>query len=119
MTDIWNEARGIVDERRNRGDERDAVIDKILDQEIVPDVPMSDAEINIFVGALQMAAADTTANQLLTHILYLAMHPGVQEKSRKELDAVCGDARIPRWSDFGSCPYVNCIIKEGNRVHAM
>lgn len=119
MTDIWQQARGIVDERRARVDKRDSVIDNILDEKIVPDVPMSDAEVNIFVGALQMAAADTTENQLPTHILYPAKRPNVQEKARAELDAACGSDRIPRWSDFASCPYINCIVKEGNRVHAM
>ena len=117
LTEIWTEARCIVDERRDRGDVRDCIIDAMLDDEIQPDAPMDDQLVNNFVGSLQMATADTTGHTLLTHIMYLAKHPHVQQKARKELDLVCGTERLPCWTDFDQLPYINCIVKEGNRIH--
>lgn len=26
-------------------------------------------------------------------------------------------SRLPLWSDYGKLPYINCIIKEGMRIH--
>ena len=117
LTEISAEARRNVDERRRRGDKRSSIIDKLLNKEILADVVMSDVQLNNFVGSIQAATADTTGSAIITHILYLASHPSFQDKARKELDAVCGLDRIPKWSDFDSCPYINCIMKEGNRIH--
>lgn len=116
MTETWQEARRIVDERRENGDWRDSLIDQVLGGAVSSDAPMSDTELNNFLGIVQMANADTSKNQLLTHILHLAANPHVQQKARKELDAVCGTSRSPRWSDFEKLPYIDCIVKEGNRI---
>lgn len=64
-------------------------------------------------------AADTTSCAMLTHILFLGKHPEVQRKAQIELDRVCGVERMPLWSDFKDVPYMNCIIKEGQRVRPM
>lgn len=52
---------------------------------------------------------------LLTIILAITKYPDVQERARKELDAVCGTERTPLFSDFEKLPYINCIIKEALR----
>ncbi|KAI3558589.1 cytochrome P450 2D18 [Colletotrichum abscissum] len=116
ITNIWTKAREDVELRRSQGIRRESLIDKLLDEEIKCDVPLSYTAFNNFLGGLQMAAADTTATATLTNIMLLAKHPEAQEKARVELDRVCGTKRFPNWSDFKSLPYINCIVKEGLRA---
>ncbi|KAK1522872.1 cytochrome P450 2D18 [Colletotrichum paranaense] len=116
ITNIWTKAREDVELRRSQGIRRESLIDKLLDEEIKCDVPLSYTAFNNFLGGLQMAAADTTATATLTNIMLLAKHPEAQEKARVELDRVCGTERFPNWSDFKSLPYINCIVKEGLRA---
>jgi cytochrome P450 len=119
MTATWLDARKRVDERRRHGDERNSLADRLLSGETKSDVPMNDTQLCNFLGVLQEAGSDTTASMMLTHILFLAKHPWVQEKARMELDRVCGTARMPLWEDFKDLPYINCIVKEGMRIRPM
>ncbi|KAF6840287.1 cytochrome p450 [Colletotrichum plurivorum] len=116
MTGVWRDARERVDARRSAGDRRDSLLDRILDGEIVSDVPLTYSGVNNLIGGIHQAAADTTATAVLTTILFLAKHPEFQDKARVELDRVCGTARMPVWSDFEDLPYINCIVKEGLRM---
>ena len=61
--------------------------------------------------------ADTTAIAVSTTLRYIAKHPLVQEKARVELDRVCSVDRMPTWHDFNVLPYINCIMKEGQRMN--
>ncbi|KAF2125588.1 cytochrome P450 oxidoreductase-like protein [Dothidotthia symphoricarpi CBS 119687] len=115
-TGTWTEARERVETRRSKGDKRDSLIDRILDEKVKFDVPLNDTQFNNLLGAVHMGASDTTATSTLTTILYLAKNPEVQEKARVELDRVCGTSRTPKWSDFDQLPYINCIVKEGLRI---
>lgn len=119
MTDTWNEARRLVDQRRAKGDKRNSFIDKLLNEDIKLDVPHSYTELNNYLGAVHQGGADTTSSAVLTHIIHLAKHPHFQEKARVELDRVCRTDRMPVWSDFKDLPYINCIIKEGLRIRPM
>jgi cytochrome P450 len=112
---IWGHARKLVDERRARGDIRPCLIDQKMDEYNEKGWPMTQQAFNILFGELLEAGADTTANQILTLILALAKNPKIQERARKEIDAVCGIDRAPLFSDFDKMPYINCIIKEGLR----
>lgn len=116
MTSIWAEARERVEKRRRDGDVRESLMDRILDESIVPDIPMSYSQVNNFFGTVNMGASDTTSGHILTSILFLAQYPEFQEKARKELAEVCGTERMPEWSDFKKLPYINCIVKEGLRI---
>lgn len=115
MDRIWGTGRKLVEERRSRGDTRACMIDDKLDEYTKNGWPMSQVAFNNLFGELMEAGADTTANQILTIILALAMNPDVQVKARKELDAVCGTERAPLFSDFDQLPYINAIVKEGLR----
>jgi cytochrome P450 len=115
MDNVWGTARQMVDERRSKGDKRECMIDLKLDEYNKNGWPLSQHGFNNLFGELMEAGTDTTANQILTLILALAKNPEIQEKARKEIDAVCGDERAPLFSDFDKLPYVNCIIKEGLR----
>lgn len=112
---VWGKARNIVEERRKKGDHRDCIMDHLIDEYDAKGWPMSQHAFNNLVGEVVEGAADTTAAQLLTLILAFATHPHVQEKARKEIDALCGPDKPPKFSDFKDLPYINQIIKEGVR----
>lgn len=103
-------------ERRQRGDIRISLADRLIGGEVQSDKDMSIRQESNFLGTLQQGASDTTASMLLTSILFLAKNPWVQKKAQAELDRVCGDDRMPTWQDFKELPYINCIVKEALRV---
>jgi cytochrome P450 len=92
-------------------------MDELLDDESVKlDAAFHGTKLANFVGALMQAAAETTALTMRTSIMFLATHPSVQDKAQKELDALCGVDRMPKFADFKDLPYINCIMKEGLRI---
>lgn len=117
MDSTWSEARRRVEERRATGVRRNCIIDNLLDDYESKGWPQSISQhaFTNLMGEMIEGGADTTSAQLLTLILAFALNPHVQEKARKEIDAVCGTLRSPLWTDFASLPYINCIIKEGMR----
>ncbi|KAI0718513.1 CyP450 monooxygenase [Cerioporus squamosus] len=56
--------------------------------------------------------ADTTLSTVQTFFLAMASYPEVQKKAQAELDAVVGSSRLPEYSDQGSLPYINALVKE-------
>lgn len=114
--EMWAKARSIVDKRREAGDKRECLVDQKLDEFEAKGWPMPEWIWNEFMGKTIEGGAETTSNQLLTLVLALAAYPAVQVKARKEIDAACGTDRMPLFlQDFKSCPYINCIVKEGMR----
>lgn len=116
---LWRECRQRVDKRRAEGDKRDSIMDRILDGSIKPEVPMTDVQINHMCGVLIEGAAATVADSLRTSVLFLGKFPEFQDRAREEIDRICGVDRVPLWKDFESLPFVNCIVKEGLRIHTV
>ncbi|GME35082.1 cytochrome p450 [Neofusicoccum parvum] len=116
MKRTWGEARRLAEERRATGKKRPAMFDQILDGEIKSDVPLTDSQLNHFLGTMVEGGGETSSSAVLTSILYLSLHRDVQARAQKELDAVCGTERIPVWEDFHRIPYINCIVKEAMRI---
>ncbi|KAH0843308.1 hypothetical protein FOPE_08262 [Fonsecaea pedrosoi] len=109
----WTEARARVEKRRAQGIRRDCIIEHLLDEYVKKGFPFTQRGFNLLMGEVMEGSADTTASQICTLILAFALHLEVQEKGRKEVDAVCGTERSPKWTDFQKMPYVNAIVKEG------
>ncbi|KAH8654828.1 cytochrome P450 [Ilyonectria robusta] len=112
----WAKARELLDKRRSTGERRVCIADKVLDDPKQL-VMMTDMQLNHFLGVLVEGGADTTSSSILTMILCLSRHPEYQKMAQKELDALCGNERMPVWSDFAKLPFINCIVKEGLRWH--
>lgn len=53
-----------------------------------------------------------TISSILTFVLAMVLHPGIQNRARAEIDSVVEDGRLPELRDRESLPYVNCILKE-------
>lgn len=115
MDFVWGQARTMVNERRNRGDKRECMVDSKIDDYEKNGWPMTEHAFNSLFGELLEAGADTTANQILTLILAFAKNPHIQAWAREEIDAVCGTERAPLFSDFEKLPYINALVKEGLR----
>ncbi|KAJ5793259.1 cytochrome P450 [Penicillium pulvis] len=116
MDNTWAAARVFCDKRRNQGERRVCIADRLLDDPKQAG-KMTDKQINHFLGVLVEGGADTTSSAVLTMIACLARNPEHQVIAQKELDAVCGTTRMPVWTDFNELPYINCIVKEGLRWH--
>jgi len=44
--------------------------------------------------------------------LSMVLHPHVQKKAQKELDAILSEGRLPTLADKAALPYIDCIIQE-------
>ena len=115
-TRIWSEALKRVQLRRSQGDKRESLLDELLSQEKEVDPSFQGTMLANYLGTVMQAAAETSAASTKTNIMFLATHPEVQEKAQKEIDAVCGVERLPCFSDFKDMPFINCIVKEGQRI---
>ncbi|KAH6906083.1 cytochrome P450 [Coprinopsis sp. MPI-PUGE-AT-0042] len=66
-----------------------------------------------------LGGADTTASSGLALVLALAMHPEVQKRAQKEVDAVVGTERVPSFEDLERLPYIQAVVKEVSRWHTV
>ena len=47
----------------------------------------------------------------------MILYPDVQRKAQAEIDKIVGNSRLPDFSDEGSLPYVQAVVKETLRWH--
>ena len=52
-----------------------------------------------------------------TFFLAMTLYPDVQRKAQAEIDQILGNSRLPDFSDEGSLPYVQAVLKEVLRWH--
>ena len=58
-----------------------------------------------------------TASSVLTFTLAMTLYPDVQRRAQAEIDQIVGNSRLPKFSDEGTLPYVQAIVKEVLRWH--
>lgn len=63
------------------------------------------------------AGSESLSNTLSFCLLYMVLHPRVQEAVQKELDVVIGHSRRPTLEDRASLPYVEATISEILRIN--
>ncbi|KAF9070685.1 cytochrome P450 [Rhodocollybia butyracea] len=63
-------------------------------------------------GLAYAAGAESIVSSLSSFMLAMVLYPEVQIKARRELDSVIGSCRLPDFSDRGSLPYIDAIVKE-------
>ncbi|CAA7266278.1 unnamed protein product [Cyclocybe aegerita] len=72
-----------------------------------------DAEvIRNILAAAYAAGSDTTVSSITAFILAMTMYPDVQLKGQAAVDRVLGGRRLPDFSDYGTIPYVDALVKE-------
>ncbi|EJF60847.1 cytochrome P450 [Dichomitus squalens LYAD-421 SS1] len=68
---------------------------------------------------------DIARNVVATHsatvafVIAMALYPDVQAKAQAELEHVCGKSRLPEMADMDSLPYIQAIMREVLRWHAI
>ncbi|THU84951.1 cytochrome P450 [Dendrothele bispora CBS 962.96] len=67
-------------------------------------------------GVSYIAGTDTTSALLLSIIAALVCYPEIQKKAQAELDTVVGQGRLPDFGDRKRLPYIECILKETQRM---
>ncbi|KAI1782455.1 cytochrome P450 [Ganoderma leucocontextum] len=73
--------------------------------------------LNGFEAPLIFGLTSQTNTMTQAFFLAMALHPDVQMKAQKELDAVIGTNRLPDFSDRESLRYVSALTKELLRWH--
>lgn len=63
-------------------------------------------------GGHSTAGADTTAVAMSWWTLAMILHPEVQLRAQRELDAMVGRSRVPSFADMPHLPYLCAIVRE-------
>ncbi|KAJ6477370.1 cytochrome P450, partial [Mycena vitilis] len=58
------------------------------------------------------AGSDTTVSALASFFCAMAVHPHVQKKAQREIDAAIGTHRLPEFADRPSLPFVEALYRE-------
>nr|XP_042699867.1 cytochrome P450 2J4-like isoform X3 [Chrysemys picta bellii] len=66
-----------------------------------------------------IAGTESTATTLRWALISLVLHPDVQEKVQKELDAVLGPSQLICYEDRKNLPYTNAVIHEIQRYNCI
>ncbi|KAI5994900.1 cytochrome P450 [Pisolithus orientalis] len=84
-------------------------------------------DIKWTAGMMLAGGADTgkqtnvpqTVSSNYAFFLAMTLYPEVQRKAQAEIDAVIGSDRLPTFADRESLPYVEALVKEVYRWHAV
>ncbi|XP_070844320.1 cytochrome P450 2U1 [Chaetodon trifascialis] len=103
------------------GNPRDLVdmyLVEMLAQQAAGEEDSSFSEDYLFyiIGDLFIAGTDTTSNSVLWILLYMVLHPDVQDRVQAEIDEVVGTQRVPSLTDKGSLPFTEATIMEVQRL---
>ncbi|KAJ7555941.1 hypothetical protein O6H91_05G106700 [Diphasiastrum complanatum] len=78
---------------------------------------IQDSDMIAVLWEMIFRGTDTTAILTEWILAELVLHPEIQRKIQKELDAVVGVERRVRESDISKLPYLQAVIKETLRLH--
>lgn len=96
-------------ENRNVGSFMDIVLEQNSKARLSRD------QLRFVGGTLMEGGSDTSSSVILAIVQALILNPDIQVKAHQELSAVIGEDRSPQWSDMPRLPYINMIVKEGQR----
>ncbi|OCH95269.1 cytochrome P450 [Obba rivulosa] len=111
---LLNEPFDVVKESMARGELSDCAAASLYDNfcKDAPDPSSMERVLKSTLGSMFVGGADTTVSTLGTFFLAMVLHPEVQVRAQKEMDAVVGTGRLPNFSDQRSLPYITAILKE-------
>ncbi|KAE9405311.1 cytochrome P450 [Gymnopus androsaceus JB14] len=69
-------------------------------------------DIKNAAAVLYGAGVDTTWGTIVVFLIAMVLHPEYQAKAQAEIDAVCGNDRLPNFEDHESLPYIEYIMRE-------
>ncbi|KFV09659.1 Cytochrome P450 2J6, partial [Pterocles gutturalis] len=78
--------------------------------------PKYDEENLVYViNDLFLGGSETSSTTLYWGLLYMVVHPDIQEKVQKEIDAVLGPSQLICYEDRRKLPYTNAVVHEIQR----
>ncbi|XP_063775239.1 cytochrome P450 2U1 isoform X2 [Pseudophryne corroboree] len=86
------------------------------EQKMNPETSFNTDYLFYIIGDLFIAGTDTTTNTLLWSLLYMCLHPDVQEKVQAEIDAVVGRDKPPSLMHKIQMPFTEATIMEVQRM---
>ncbi|XP_035686646.1 cytochrome P450 2U1-like [Branchiostoma floridae] len=75
----------------------------------------TEQELATIVYQLFLAGTDTTATTLRWALLYMILHPDIQEKVQQEIDSVLGPNQEPAMAHRSQMPYTEATLTEVSR----
>lgn len=102
----------------NPDEPRDFIDAFLTEMHKYPDKTTSFTEENLICSTLDLflTGTETTSTTLRWALLYMAVHPEIQEKVQAEIDRVIGHKRQVSLADRDSMPYTNAVIHEVQRM---
>jgi hypothetical protein len=114
MEDIYECVLADVENRPEKGEPKlKSFMGLVLDQEDKTQLPRD--QLRFVGGVLMEGGSDISSSMILAIVLALLRNTDVQDKARKESDDVVAADRSPVWFDMSKLPYINMIVKEGQR----
>ena len=90
-----------------------SALDYVLDRQ--GNLQFTQNQLEFIGGVFQEGGSETISSTMLVVIQALALNPDIQVRAHAQIDAVCGEDRSPKWSDYDKLPYVTMIVKEAFR----
>ncbi|KAG6831860.1 hypothetical protein H0H92_006977 [Tricholoma furcatifolium] len=81
--------------------------------------PEDEFDIKWSSASLYSGGADTTVSSIYSFFLAMTLNPEVAKKAQAELDSVVGNDRLPTLDDRPDLPYIEALVKEVFRWHAV
>ncbi|KAL0945844.1 hypothetical protein HGRIS_012127 [Hohenbuehelia grisea] len=91
-------------------------VSSLLDQHLEDE---KEFDVKWSAASLYSGGADTTVATIDAFILAMSLFPDVQKKAQAELDRVVGTDRLPTFEDREHLPYLNALVLETLRWHAV
>ncbi|KAI0264170.1 cytochrome P450 [Gloeopeniophorella convolvens] len=77
-----------------------------------PDKKQAETLLAAVLGSLYTSGSDSASVTISAFFRLLALHPEVQKRAQKEVDAVTGGLRLPNFEDRPDLPYIDALCKE-------
>ncbi|XP_035700157.1 cytochrome P450 2U1-like [Branchiostoma floridae] len=103
-----NDIRDFIDAFLLEADKREGDEDSTFTEEQLVEI----------LRQLFLAGTDTTANTLHWAVLFMILHPDIQQKVQQEIDSVLGPNQDPSMEHRSQMPYTEATLSEINRMAA-
>ena len=99
---------------RNLTDSFICCYEKEIAKETNKDIGSMD-DIHSLMLDVSIGGSDTASTSVTWFLLYMALHPDIQEKVQSEINLIVNNDRLPNWNDAENMPYLQATLCEVQR----